>query len=391
MFPSRKTPLAWSNLVHNKVKLFGALSGVTFAVTLMFMEMGFRNALLDGTVGLLRTLDADLVLVPRSSYTMGFKQTFPRQRLYEAAQFDEVASASPLYIETARAAWRNPISGLRRPIRVVGFRPGDAIFLDPAVQRWVEALNAPDTALFDQRGKSHVFGAGAREFKAELVGRPVHVIGSFGLGADFVNDGNLLMTDRNFAHYFGGHLGSDPDRLPVDLGLIKVRGGYDPAVVARVQAQITRVLPPSVTLHTKDELITAEKTFWLTSTPIGFVFTMGLVMGFVVGTIICYQILFSDITSYLREYATLLAMGYPRRFLVKIVLEEAVYLALLGFACGTLAALGIYAIAEDRTRLPFNLDWGRVLLILVATLAMCIVSACFAIQKLWRAAPAELF
>lgn len=390
MFATRKVPLAWSNLVHNKVKLFGALAGVTFAVTLMFMEMGFRNALLDGMVGLVRILDADLVLVSRTSYTTGFKQTFPPQRLYEAAQFDGITSASPVYIQTALAAWRNPITGLRRPIRVVAFRPGDDVFLDAVLRHKTEALIAPDTALYDRYGKAEVYGvAGPSGFRTELAGRPLRVIGFFSLGADFLNDGNLVMTDRNFARYFGGRFGADPGRLPVDLGLIKVRGGE--AAVARVKQQIARTLPPSVTVHTKAELMDEEKSFWLTSTPIGFVFTLGLVMGFVVGTIICYQILFSDISSYLREYATLLAMGYPRTYLVKVVLLEAVYLALLGFACGTLAAFGVYAAAHFQTRLPFELDLGRALVILAATLVMCVISACFAIQKLWRAAPAELF
>ena len=96
MFLSRKTPLAWSNLVHNKIKLFGALSSVTFAVTLMFMEMGFRNALLDGMVGLIRNLDADLVLVARTSCTTGFKKTIPRERLYEAAQSEGSGAPAPL-------------------------------------------------------------------------------------------------------------------------------------------------------------------------------------------------------------------------------------------------------------------------------------------------------
>jgi putative ABC transport system permease protein len=286
---------------------------------------------------------------------------------------------------------RNPVTGLRRPIRAVGVRPGDDVFLDPAVRAHARALKGPETAVFDVSGKTDVYGVSSVGVRTELAGRPIHLVGAFRLGADFLNDGTLVMTDRNYAHYFGGPNGVDPDRLAVDLGLLKLTRRGDRALAERVKNEVARVLPASVTVCTKDELIEGERDFWLTNTPIGFVFTLGLVMGFVVGTIICYQIFFSDITSYLREYATLLAMGYSRGYLVSVVLQEAVYLGFLGFACGTLVSLGVYAAAQEETRLPFVMDAGRALVVLGATLAMCVTAACFAIQKLWRAAPAELF
>ncbi len=95
MLPSRRVPLAWLNLTHNKLKLLGSLAGITFAVVLMFMEQGFQNSLLDGMLGLFKTFDADLVLISRSSYSMGFEDPFTRRHLFEARRFAEVQTRQP--------------------------------------------------------------------------------------------------------------------------------------------------------------------------------------------------------------------------------------------------------------------------------------------------------
>jgi putative ABC transport system permease protein len=387
----RKVPLAWSNLKHNPVKLAGSLAGITFAVALMFMELGFQNALLDSMVGLLETFDADLVLLSSSNFSMGFQDPFSRRNLQRAQQCEGVAAVSPIYIETTTSMWRvgGPAGGVDlRPIRVVGFRVGDPVFADPVLAAQAERLRAPDTALFDRRGKVATYGRPRVGEVAKLSDRPIRVVGEFGLGADFLNDGNLLMGDRTFQRFFPARRFAGPDLLLVDLGLIKLRPGVD---AAAARQRVAAALPEGVEVLTRAQAIARERRFWLTSTPVGFVFRLGLVMGFVVGTIICYQILYSDITSYLREYATLMAMGYRRGYLVRVVVLEALYLGLLGFGLGILVAAGLYAAAQGVTKMPFLLGADRIAWIFAATLGMCLLSAILAIRKLWSAAPAELF
>jgi len=62
-----------------------------------------------------------------------------------------------------------------------------------------------------------------------------------------------------------------------------------------------------VNVMTKQQFLDKEFAFWNTATPIGYIFALGTVMGFIVGMIICYQILFSDISDHMREFATLKA------------------------------------------------------------------------------------
>ena len=404
-----RTPLAWSNLTHSKPKLLGSLAGITFAVALMFMEMGFQNALLDGMVRLVEKLDADLIIVSRSSYSFGFKAPFSRRRLQEVQRFADVEQVSPIYLDSNFSRWRHPLSGLRRSIRVVAFRPEDHVFLDPALASKAESLQATDTALFDVRGKWWLYGGAARSAwkiyeylwsddgpaagtVSELAGRSIRLVGRFELGADLINDGTLLMSEENYRRYLGIGRPAAPDLL-VDLGLIKLRPEVraDPLRVQRVLKEIDASLPDSVVVRAKPDLIAREKKFWLTNTPVGFVFQLGMIMGFIVGTVICYQILSSDISAYLREYATLLAMGYPRIFLVKVVIEEAIYLGLLGFTSGLIVAGGIYSAVEWCTRMPFVLDPWRIAMVFGTTMVMCVASACLAARKLYKAAPADLF
>src|SRR5437016_4486333 len=123
MHSRRTIPIAWRNLTENKLRLLASLAGTAFAVTLMFMENGFRNALLESMVGLIRHLDGQLFIVSRTIYTLSVPYSFPNRRLEQAKAFPEVTAGIPISIETRRSFWRNPLDGLPRPIRVVAYPP----------------------------------------------------------------------------------------------------------------------------------------------------------------------------------------------------------------------------------------------------------------------------
>jgi putative ABC transport system permease protein len=131
--------------------------------------------------------------------------------------------------------------------------------------------------------------------------------------------------------------------------------------------------------------------FWKKSTPIGFVFGLGLALGFVVGVVVCYQILATEISDHMAELATLKAMGYSPRFFLFFVLEESLYLAVLGFIPGVIGAAICYAGLASATGLLMRLSLDRAGAVFVLTLAMCVVSGLLAIRRLHTAAPADLF
>src|SRR3954447_17360461 len=100
MLPRKIIPLAWRNLTESRRRLLASVAGTAFAVTLMFMENGFRHAMLDSMVNVIERLDGQVMIVSRTLYTLAVPFEFPYRRLIEARQFPEVTGTSPVYVTT---------------------------------------------------------------------------------------------------------------------------------------------------------------------------------------------------------------------------------------------------------------------------------------------------
>lgn len=382
-----KTPLAWRNLTHDRKRLAIAVAGIGFAVLLMFMQLGFRGAMFDSTLALPRLFDADVVLVNPQRYTISVRQKFPKRYLQLAESSPLVASASPLYFENNLSSWKIEGAVVGPPIRVLAFDPMNPPLLLKGLDEQAPLLTRPDSVLFDRQSKGD-FGDLKVGDTAELAGRKVHVVGTISLGTDFADDGTALCSDRTFAAAIYSHPHAPESLDDVDFGLVKLRPGVDAAVAAR---ELRALIPPQVEVYTKDQFLDVELGFWSSATPIGYVFALGTAMGFLVGTIICYQILFADIADHLREFATLKAMGYRPRYFIGVVLQEALLLSLFGFIPGAITAAALYQVVAFATGLLMDMSALRTLGVAGLTAAMCIVSGCLTMGKVLTTDPAELF
>ena len=150
-------------------------------------------------------------------------------------------------------------------------------------------------------------------------------------------------------------------------------------------------LPGDVLVLTKADFARRERHHWDKTTPIGYVFTFGVIIGFVVGSIIVYQILFADVSDHLAEYATLKAVGYSNAAVSSVVIEQGILLAVLGFVPGLAISAALYDTAGAATRLPMHLTPERILLVLGLTIAMCCLAGLMALRKVRAADPAEIF
>src|SRR5207245_4245857 len=150
-------------------------------------------------------------------------------------------------------------------------------------------------------------------------------------------------------------------------------------------------LPPDVQIQTKQDFLDQEMTYWKENTPLGYLFGLGAALGFVVGIVICYQILYTDVVDHLPQFATLKAIGYRDRFLRRVVLREALYLSLLGHVPGLAISYLLYLLLAGATGLPIEMPLSRVALMLALTVAMCMVAGVIAIRKVIAADPAEVF
>lgn len=374
-------------LTHNKRRLAASTAGIVCAVLLMFTQIGFLNAMFDGATELIRVLDADLVLASKLKFSLFSQSGFPRGRLSQALAVDGVAHAYPLYIEVDTRWSKNPGNGAARPIRVLAFDPDQPIFALPEVERFRNALKVPDTVLFDAKSKA-LYGTVEPGVTRELARRSVRVTGLFTLGTDLANDGNLITSARTFGRVFPHRRSVAGDIESVELGIIRLAPGAKSDAVARA---LRVALRPDVAVFTKEEYTARERAYWQDSTPIGFVFGLGTAVGFLIGVIICYQILFTDVTDHLPQFATVKAIGYPNRYLAGLVLQEALLLSLLAFGPGLASSYLLYWWLGMLTGLPMQLTGGRIGLILVLTVGMTTVSGLIAVRKALATDPAEVF
>lgn len=397
MVPFTKTPLAWKNLTHDWRRLAVAIAGIGFAVVLMFTQVGFQNALFDSQVKIIDDLEGDIFLVSPAKYTLAAEKRFPRELVNQAASYPGVAGASPLYTELTLSRLKNLRPGASPkgyPIRSIGFRLDDPVFRSPEITSQIAALRMPKAALIDVRSKRDNFDfplddpKALAEAPAELAGKRVNLVGTFDLGTDFAHDGNLVMSAENFAVFFPERLqGRDPLAV-VDLGLVRLEPGAD---LETTRKGLDDLLDERVFVLTREEFRTKEVEFWDTSTPIGIIFNAGKLIGFVVGFIICYQVIYSDIADHMSEFATLKAMGYSSWYFYRLIAAESVLLSLVGFVPGAIVSLGLYSVLARATGLLLVMTPYTMLFVLVATLVMCNLSGLFAVQKLLRADPASLF
>jgi putative ABC transport system permease protein len=381
-----KIPLAWLQLSREKMRLFVALAGIGFADILMFMQLGFRDALFESAVTLHNNLQGDIFLIsPQSTSTIAMK-SFPRRRLYQTLGFQGVKSVSPVYMDFA--LWKNPQTRGTRGILVLGFNPADSIVNLPGVTSNLEKIKISDVVLFDDTSRPE-FGPIPQEFNqgkdvtTEVGGRRVRVGGLFTLGASFGADGNIVTSDLNFLRLFPRR-----DDGLIDIGIIQLKPGADRETVLK---NLKQDLPKDVRVLTKQQFIDFEKNYWQTSTAIGFIFTLGTSMGFIVGTVIVYQILYTDVSDHLPEYATLKAMGYKNSYLLIVVFQEAVILAILGYFPGFFLASGLYSLTKTATNLPMAMTLARAVTVLIMTMIMCCISGAIAVRKLQAADPADIF
>jgi putative ABC transport system permease protein len=382
----RRTPLGWLQLNHEKGRLFVALAGIAFADVLMFMQLGFQNALYDSNTRLNRAVRADIILMSpkaRSTQNLG---TFTRRRLLQALDIPGVQSADALYINTL--TWKNPQTKQDATVQMLGFDPDRPAFLLPEVTRQLDKIQIPNTVLFDRlaRGdyKDAIAQIGAGQSVATEAERTTLTLaGLFTLGASFGADANVITSDQTFLRLFPRR-----EATSISLGLLRVQPGTDPQQIATA---LKAHLPNDVRVMTFAEYIQFEEHFWKTESPIGFIFSLGTAMAFVVGVVIVYQVLSTDVNAHLKEYATFKAMGYQNTYLLSVVFEEAIILAFAGFIPGVILPFGLYALAANATALPLYMTVSRAMLVLSLTVAMCIISGAIATRKLQAADPADMF
>jgi putative ABC transport system permease protein len=344
----------------------------------MLLQVGFRNALLDSALELLRAVDADVLVIHEEKDPFLSRKEMPRERLFQSLSVEGVASAAPVWMDLVQ--WKNLREGTLHPIRLIGFDLDAPTFLIEEINAQKSLLSERGRALIDSRSRGS-YGS-TKPGRAEVALHEVQIVGRFPLGADFEVDGNLVVSEETYFDLTGDR------RQYVEMALLRLEPGADPD---RVVARLNAILPNDVRAFTKSQLVARDLAYWENGTPISVILLVGVTLGFAVGVVICYQILYTEVLDHLSEFATLKAMGYSDGFIQWVVVVEAWTLSIFGFVPSVALGWVMLGVLQFVSGLPARLSGDDVLLVLVLSVTMCTLAAVLALRKVRLLDPAELF
>jgi putative ABC transport system permease protein len=379
MWIFRQFIFAWRMLADRPGRFALSSLGVAFAVLVMFTELGFLNGVTDSSVNFARRLNSDLIVVHPQQEHLKSGVEFPLYFLHQVRDVPGVATALPLY--TSANYWANPQDGSRNRVLIIGVDLDDPMLRIPELATYHKELQAADTVLFDRFARPEL-GQVAPGVRSLLSSHPVRVVGLFSLGPNFAYEGHLVMSTRNFLCL------PNQRSADVDIGLVRVVPGTDVEVVRQ---RIRERMQNQLEVLTPREIVAREVEVTTRKAPVGIVFGLGLIVGFAIGTVVCYQILFNEVSDHLAQFAMLKAIGHLPRYLSALVLHEALILSFSGYLTGALAGWGLYGLLQRQTAMQMDLTPPRLLLVFALTSGMCLLAGRLALRKVHSSDPADLY
>jgi putative ABC transport system permease protein len=322
----------------------------------------------------------DLLLTSNQYEYQAQPGVFPLSQLERVRGSPDVAEATPIYFGFAK--WQSGEGDLWPDIFIIGFDPASHIFIPDSINQQTAALDRADTILVDTATRP-MFGPLDAGRVVEIGDRKVTIGGQYVLGTGFMGLGVALTSTANFARLF-------PQRgsSAVNLGAIRLKAGVNPD---RAAGDLRKLIGPDERIFTRNELDAHETAYWTTRTSVGIIFGSGLLISLVVGIMIVYQIVSTQVGRQLPQFATLKAIGYRDRSMFATVGAMSLLIVILGFIPAFGAALGLYSVIRQQTLLPVAMSELRLLAVFAAAIVMAVTSALLSVQVLRRADPADVF
>lgn len=299
-----RMPIGWLQLSHNRTRFLAAIAGVAFANLLVFVQLGILGALNGTTTAPYALFHADIMISSADANTLTDGSNVARQRLFQALGVPGVSDGTPLFI--ANLEWQRA-DGSTSTLQTFGISSDATAFLASGVAAEFGPLMIEDTVLIDNQTRGLPAGtldgvSPGSPFRFEANDRTLTAIGTLTVGGGFSADGTMFVSDQTFLRLFGSRSAGAPNHI-----LLQVEQGLDPDVVVE---RLRAALPAeSVKVDTLTNAAAADLSYQRTERPTGIIFGFGVLIGVLVGIVIVYQILSTDVADHLREYATFKAMG----------------------------------------------------------------------------------
>jgi len=382
-------PVAWLQLKRQPIRYLVAVLGIGFAALLMYMQLGFQSGLLNSATTFYEALNADLILISPATLNSGSFSQFPQSLLYQGLGVEGVEKVVPIYVANVGVQQLNGIKPTS--LRVIGFDPNEVVIQIPTVLEQQDSLKTPGYALFDSLGNRNtgpiaaaIQKQGAQTLILSDFSKTFRAVGVFKLGSTFAADSNLITNESTALSLAYRQI--NPGEI--SIGLVHAT---NPEKIKQIQAQLSNLYGSQLQVLSKSELIAKERDYWNTTSSFGVIFGFGTIMGLLVGGVIVYQVLYTDVSDHLKEYATLKALGFSNFFVLFIVIQEAIILAISSFIPATVVSTGMYAFLTQASGIRIEMTSDKTLLVGSLTLGVCAASAAIAIGKLRDADPASVF
>lgn len=380
-----RLPIGWLQLTHNRTRFAAALSGVAFANVLVFVQLGIMNSMGAATLRPYDFFQADVMISAGDANSLTDGGNVARQWMLQAMADPDVAAGMGLFI--ANVPWDRGEKDIS--LTTFGIDPAQAAFLSEAIAGDAALLQVQDSVILDRLAR----GLGKEEAAAirpqtplsfETQGRTLTAYATFAGGGGFGGDGYMIVSDQTFLSLFPARSSAAPDHI-----LLRLRPAANPAVVIpRLKALIS---DPSLRIRSYADAAQEDLRYQQTRRPTGIIFGFGVLIGVLVGLVIVYQVLSTDVADHLREYATFKAMGYGPRFFLGVVFEEALVLGIMGFIPGLIVGTTILTVMGKITTLPLAMTPSMAISVFLGTIVFSALSGAIATRRLAAADPADLF
>ena len=382
----RSVPVVRQLLIRQRVRTISGICGVAIGCLLMFVQLGFRDGLYNQSVRVHESLKCDLVVLNHDSTALTAMRPFPKERMASIYGNQDVEDVALLRLRSVR--WRNQVNGRSRNVLAIGVDPESPPLTLETTTDSLQSIKGLFNVLFDSEARWEFGPIGERIRKglpvsSEVSGYRLNVSGLIKIGPSFGYDGYIIASRPTVESLL-----NDSSQGDAELGCVNLVPAAKPGVVLQRLAKTT---PNDVRLFTKQQYIDFEKDYWKSSSSIGFVFNFGALIGLLVGGVMVYQVLYTDVSDHLAEYATLRSMGYSMNYLCGIVIKQGIMLCFVGYIPSVFLGAGAYELMRRGTNIAVTLSPPILISVFVLISISSTVSALLVTSRLWSADPAELF
>ncbi|MBW4596053.1 MAG: FtsX-like permease family protein [Brasilonema angustatum HA4187-MV1] len=390
--------IARKNLLEDIPRFLVAQAGILFAVSLVTIQTGLQYGFARSSTQLIDQSRADIWVSSKNMQHLGLTLPIPYERVTKARKVKGVDKAEAVIIDGG--LWHELATDKISSITLVGADPQGMLF-DRAniVEGRLNDLKQSFRFMIDKTNLDSIDLKRLGEV-GEINNIPAKLVG-FTQGTQSIVFGTLIFTSLETANTYRNY-GTQTTASPNNVGssakkpvstdqisfvLVKAKRGQN---IAKLKRDLEQALPDT-RAYTRQEISKITQEYWQVRSGIGFILGLGAVVGVVVGAVVVSQILYASVTDHIKEFGTLKAMGASDWFIYNVIIEQAIWMAILGYLPGIALCVGVAAWTSTTQGIVILITPVSAVIVFGITVLMCVGSAVFAIQKVTRVDPAIVF